>query len=172
MDHSSYSNSYIRRILKSVHTIAFVGASAKDIRPSYMAMMYMQQKGYRAIPVNPGLAGQLILGETVYASLSDIPEPVDMVDIFRNAEAAGPITDEALQLDPRPSVIWMQLGVRNQEAAARAEDAGLSVVMNRCPKMEYGKLSGEWSWFGAYSGRISSRRGSITGDRVQSLGIG
>ena len=171
MDHSSYDQLYIRRILNSVKTIAFVGASANQYRPSYMAMMYMQQKGYRAIPINPGLAGDQILGETVYASISDVPEPIDMVDIFRNAEAAGEITTEALKLDPLPKVIWMQLTIVNEQAAKQAEAAGLKVVMNRCPKMEYGKLCGEWGWMGANSGRITARKGTITGDRIQSLGI-
>ena len=127
MDHSSYNQLYIRRILNSVHTIAFVGASANQYRPSYMAMMYMQQKGYRGIPINPGLAGQTILGETVYGSISDVPDEIDMVDIFRNAEAAGAITDEALSLDTPPKVIWMQLTVINEDAAAKAEAAGLKV---------------------------------------------
>ena len=171
MDHSQYSQYYIRDILNAVKTIAIVGASERDIRPSYMAMKYMKQKGYRAIPINPGLAGKEILGEKVYASISDVEEPIDMVDIFRNAEAAGEITDEALALDPMPKVIWMQLTIVNEDAAERAEAAGLKVVMNRCPKMEYGKLCGEWGWMGANSGRITSRRGTITGDRIQSLGI-
>lgn len=171
MDHSSYNQLYIRQILNSVHTIAFVGASANQYRPSYMAMMYMQQKGYRVIPINPGLAGQKILGETVYASISDAPDQLDMVDIFRNAEAAGKITEEALAMPVPPKVIWMQLSVFNPEAAAKAEDAGMKVVMNRCPKMEYGKLCGEWGWMGANSGRITAKRGVLTKDRIQSLGI-
>lgn len=171
MDHSQYSQYYIRDILNAVNTIAIVGASANQYRPSYMAMMYMQQKGYRAIPINPGLAGKEILGERVYASISDVEEPLDMVDIFRNAEAAGQITDEALALSPQPKVIWMQLSVTNEDAARRAEAAGLKVVMNRCPKMEYGKLCGEWGWMGANSGRITARRGILRGDRIQSLGI-
>ncbi|MGI9374126.1 MAG: CoA-binding protein [Hyphomicrobiales bacterium] len=171
MDHSDYSEDYIRAILSTVHTIAFVGASAKEVRPSFMAQKYMQQKGYRVIPVNPGLAGQEILGEPVFSSLTDIDEPIDMVDIFRNSEAALAITREALQLTPLPRVIWMQLSVENVEAAKLAEDAGLKVVMNRCPKMEFGKLSGEWGWMGANSGRISAKRGLMTGERVQSLGI-
>ena len=154
-------------------TIALVGASANEVRPSYFVMKYLIDKGYEVIPVNPGLAGQQILGQTVYASLGDIPKPVDMVDIFRNSDAAGPITDEALALSPKPNVIWMQLSVRNDEAAARAEAAGLRVVMNRCPKMEYGKLSGEWAWVGGDSGIISSRRQSLhESGKVQSLGLG
>jgi predicted CoA-binding protein len=173
VNHDSYSSDYVRNILQSVKTIALVGASANEVRPSYFVMKYLIDKGYEVIPVNPGLAGQQILGQTVYASLGDIPKPVDMVDIFRNSDAAGPITDEALALSPKPNVIWMQLSVRNDEAAARAEAAGLQVVMNRCPKMEYGKLSGEWAWVGGDSGIISSRRQSLhESGKVQSLGLG
>jgi predicted CoA-binding protein len=136
-------------------------------------MKYLLDKGYDVIPVNPGLAGQTLLGQTVYATLKDIPRPVDMVDIFRNSEAAGPITDEALSLSPRPKVIWMQLSVRNDDAASRAEAAGVQVVMNRCPKMEYGKLSGEWAWVGGNSGVISSRKQTLhESGKLQSLGLG
>jgi predicted CoA-binding protein len=173
MTHDSYPSDYIRNILQSVKTIALVGASANEVRPSYFVMKYLIDKGYEVIPVNPGLAGQQILGQTVYASLRDIPRPVDMVDIFRNSDAAGPITDEALALSPKPRVIWMQLSVRNDEAAARAEAEGLQVIMNRCPKMEYGKLSGEWAWVGGDSGIISSRKQSLhESGKVQSLGLG
>lgn len=173
MNHENYSPDVIRNILQTVKTIALVGASANDVRPSYFVMKYLIDKGYDVIPVNPGLAGQQILGQTVYASLGDIPKPVDMVDIFRNADAAGPITDEALALSPKPRVIWMQLSVRNDEAAARAEAAGLQVIMNRCPKMEYGKLSGEWAWVGGDSGIISSRKQSLhESGKLQSLGLG
>jgi predicted CoA-binding protein len=173
VNHENYSPDVIRNILQTVKTIALVGASANDVRPSYFVMKYLIDKGYDVIPVNPGLAGQQILGQTVYASLGDIPKPVDMVDIFRNSDAAGPITDEALALSPKPKVIWMQLSVRNDEAAARAEAAGLQVVMNRCPKMEYGKLSGEWAWVGGDSGIISSRKQSLhESGKVQSLGLG
>jgi len=170
VNHDRYSEYYIRAILNEVHTIAMVGASANPVRPSYFAMMYLLQKEYDVIPVNPREAGNEILGKTVYEKLSDIPEKVDMVDIFRNAEAAGPLTDEAIEIGAK--VVWMQLGVRNDEAAERAEAAGLKVVMNRCPKMEYGKLSGEWSWLGCVSGIISSRRRELTGTRIQSLSIG
>lgn len=173
MNHENYSPDVIRNILQTVKTIALVGASANEVRPSYFVMKYLIDKGYDVIPVNPGLAGQQILGQTVYASLGDVPKPVDMVDIFRNSDAAGPITDEALALSPKPRVIWMQLSVRNDEAAARAEAAGLQVVMNRCPKMEYGKLSGEWAWVGGDSGIISSRKQSLhESGKVQSLGLG
>jgi uncharacterized protein len=173
MNHDSYEAAYIRGILQSVRTIALVGASNNPVRPSYFVLQYLLDKGYEVIPVNPGLAGQTLLGQKVYGKLADIPRPVDMVDIFRNSEAAGPITDEALALAPRPAVIWMQLAVRNDAAAARAEAAGLKVVMNRCPKMEYGKLSGEWAWVGGASGVISSRRPSLhESGKVQSLGLG
>lgn len=173
MNHDAYTSDYIRGILQSVKTVALVGASNNPVRPSYFVMKYLLDKGYEVIPVNPGLASQEILGRRVYAALRDIPQPVDMVDIFRNSEAAGPITDEALKLAPKPKVIWMQLSVRNDEAAARAEAAGLQVVMNRCPKMEYGKLSGEWAWVGGDSGLISSRKQSLhESGKIQSLGLG
>lgn len=145
MDHDSYSAGYIRAILQEVKTIALVGASANAARPSHFVMKYLIDKGYTVIPVNPGLAGKQLLGQTAYATVADIPVPIDMVDIFRNAGAVSAITDEALALPVKPKVIWMQLQLRNDGAAARAEAAGLKVVMNRCPKIEYGKLSGEWS---------------------------
>ncbi len=159
MDHSRYDDTYIRDILRASRTIAMVGASPNWVRPSYFAMKYLIGKGYRVIPVNPVAAGQEILGETVYAGLADTPGPFPMVDIFRNSEAAGAIVDEAIALkdDKGIEVIWMQLGVINPEAAARAEAAGLQVVMDRCPKIEYGRLSGELSWGGINSGIISSK---------------
>jgi uncharacterized protein len=173
MNHDTYPPDYIRNILKTVKSVALVGASNNEVRPSYFVMKYLLDKGYEVIPVNPGLAGSELLGQKVYASLKDIPKPVDMVDIFRNSEAAGPITDEALALSPKPKVIWMQLSVRNDAAAAKAEAAGLQVVMNRCPKMEYGKLSGEWAWVGGNSGMISSKKQTMhESGKVQSLGLG
>jgi uncharacterized protein len=173
MNHDNYPADYILGILKSVRTIALVGASSNPVRPSNLVMRYLLGKGYEVIPVNPGLAGQQLLGQTVYATLKDIPSPVDMVDIFRNSEAAGAITEAALALHPLPQIIWMQLGIRNDEAAARAEARGVKVVMNRCPKMEYGKHSGEWAWVGGNSGLISSRRQSLhASGKVQSLGLG
>jgi uncharacterized protein len=159
VDHDAYADDYILGILRRVRTIAMVGASPNWNRPSYFAMKYLQHKGYRVIPVNPAAAGQTILGEKAYASLRELPEPVDMVDIFRNSEAAGPITDEAIAIGAK--VVWMQLGVRNDAAARRAEAAGLAVVMNRCPKIEYGRLHGELSWSGINSGIISARRPRI-----------
>ena len=156
MDHQSYSDSYLRALLRETRVIAMVGASPHWNRPSYFAMKYLQAKGYRVIPVNPAVAGQEILGERVYAALADIPDTVDMVDIFRNSEAAGPIVDAAIAKGAR--IVWMQLGVRNDAAASRAEAAGLKVVMDRCPKIEFGRLSGALSWGGINSGTISSRR--------------
>lgn len=170
MNHDDYDNAYISGILKSVKTIAVVGASANDVRPSYFVMKYMIDKGYRVIPVNPGQAGKQILGQTAYARLSDIPEPIDMVDIFRASDAVPAIVDEALALDPKPKVIWMQLTVRHDEAAAGAEAAGLQVVMNRCPKIEYARLSGEIGWNGVNSGVISSRKPAMRAG-FQSYGL-
>jgi predicted CoA-binding protein len=158
MDHDSYPDAYIRRILNGVKNVAIVGASHKDVRPSYFVAKYLLDKGYQVFPINPGLAGKAILGRTTYASLADVPEPIDMVDIFRNSEAASAIVDEALALPVRPKVIWMQLSVRNDEAAAKAEAAGLEVVMDRCPKIEYGRLSGEIGWAGVNSRILSSRK--------------
>jgi predicted CoA-binding protein len=156
MNHDSYSDAYIRGILTRYRTIAMVGASPNTSRPSYFAMKYLKQKGFRVIPVNPGQSGKEILGEKVYASLADIKEKVDIVDIFRSSQAALGITKDAIKLGAK--VVWMQLGVRNDEAARLAEEAGLQVVMNRCPKIEYGRLSGELGWAGVNSRRLSSKR--------------
>ncbi|KGF68809.1 CoA-binding protein [Hoeflea sp. BAL378] len=158
MNHDQYDNSYISGILRSVKTIAVVGASANEVRPSFFVMKYMLAKGYRVIPVNPGQTGKQILGQTAYAKLADIPEPIDMVDIFRASDAVPAIVEETLALDPLPKVIWMQLTVRHDAAAARAEAAGIKVVMNRCPKIEYARLSGEIGWNGVNSGVLSSRK--------------
>lgn len=156
MNHDAYGDDYLRGILKSVRTVAMVGASPHWNRPSYFVMKYLQAKGYRVIPVNPGATGQEILGETTYAALRDVPVPYEMVDIFRNSEAAGPITDEAVACGAK--TVWMQIGVRNDAAAERAEAAGLTVVMNRCPKIEYSRLCGELGWSGVNTGIISSKR--------------
>ncbi len=172
MNHDSYPDSYIRGILSTVKTIAMVGISPKDNRPSYFAFKYLLERGYHMIPVNPGQAGKDILGQKVYAKLADIPEPVDMVDIFRASQFALPVVQEAIALKPRPQVIWMQLTVRNDEAAALAEQAGMKVVMNRCPKIEYGRLSSEISWMGVNSRVLSSKRAHALGKGVQRMGLG
>ncbi len=156
MNHDAYSDAYIRAILARYRTIAMVGASANTSRPSYFAMKYLKQKGFRVIPVNPGQEGKEIFGEKVYARLADIEEPIDIVDIFRSSDAAFAVTEDAIKVGAH--VVWMQLGVRDDAAAKLAEAAGLQVVMNRCPKIEYGRLSGELSWAGVNSRRVSSRR--------------
>jgi predicted CoA-binding protein len=165
MNHDVYSDVYIRDILVTYRTIAMVGASPNTSRPSYFAMKYLKAKGFRIIPVNPGQSGQEILGEKVYASLADLEEPVDIVDIFRNSEAALGITKEAIKMGAK--VVWMQLGVRNDEAAKLAEEAGLKVVMNRCPKIEYGRLSGELNWAGVNSRQLSAKRPMLGAKGVQ-----
>jgi O-acetylhomoserine (thiol)-lyase len=155
LDPIPYSDAQLRAILQRVKTIAMVGASSNWNRPSYFVMKYLQGKGYRVIPVNPGIAGQTLLGETAYASLRDIPEPVDMVDVFRPGRDAPAIVEDAIAIGAK--VVWMQLGIRNDEAAAAAEQAGIEVVMNRCPKIEFGRLGGELSWSGVNSGIIRNR---------------
>jgi len=156
----NYPDALIARILRSVKTIAMVGASGNSSRPSYFAMTYLLDKGFKIIPVNPGLAGKEILGQKVYGSLSDVPAPVDMVDIFRNSIAAGGVTDEAIANKERlgTTILWMQLGVINEEAAKRGEAAGFTVIMNRCPKIEYGRLSGEIGWYGVNRRTIDNRK--------------
>src|SRR3954449_5739729 len=158
MSHDLYPDDTIQRILKSVRTIAMDGASNNNARPSYFVLKYLMSRGYRLFPINPGLAGKVILGAPVYAKLADIPEPLDMVEIFRNSAAASGIVDEVLALERLPKVIWMQLGVRNDEAARRAEAKGIEVIMNRCPKIEYGRLSGEIGWTGVNSRILSARK--------------
>ena len=171
MNHDSYADGYIRGILNTVKTIAMVGISPKQNRPSYFAFKYLMERGYRMIPVNPGQAGGDILGQKVYAKLADIPEPVDMVDVFRSPQYAPGIVVEALALKPRPLVIWMQLGVRNDEAARLAEDNGLKVVMNRCPKIEYGRLSSEIAWMGVNTRTLSSQKAKLFGRGIQRMSL-
>jgi predicted CoA-binding protein len=161
MNHDSYPDDYIRGILNGVKVIAMVGASPNDVRPSYFAFKYLVQRGYDMIPVNPGHVGKSLLGRPFVASLRDIGRPLDMVDIFRSSDHIMPVVDEALTLSPPPKVIWMQLGARDDAAAAKAEAAGLKVVMNRCPKIEYGRLSSEISWMGVNSRTISAKRAPI-----------
>jgi uncharacterized protein len=169
MNHDSYPDTYIRGILSTVKSIAMVGASEKENRPSYFAFKYLLERGYNMIPVNPVRAGADLLGRRTYARLTDVPEAIDMVDIFRSARHALPIVQEALTLKPRPQVIWMQLGIRNDEAAALAEANGLKVVMSRCPKIEYGRLSSEIAWLGVNTRTISSKRANAGGIQRLSL---
>ena len=161
----SYPDTLIKTILRSVKTIAMVGASTNEIRPSYFAMMYLLNKGYTVIPVNPGAAGKVILGQTVYATLKDVPAPVDMVDVFREAKFAPQIAAEAVAEKDRLGVkiFWMQLGVVSAEAEKIAQDAGLTVIMDRCPKIEHGRFSGEMGWLGINRKVIDNRKPLLFG---------
>ena len=170
MNHDRYDDAYIGGILNSVKTIAIVGASANDVRPSFFVLKYLLNKGFDVYPVNPSQAGNEILGRKVHARLADIPVALDMVDIFRASDAVPAIVDEVLKLDPLPKVVWMQLTVRHDEAAARAEAAGIKVVMNRCPKIEYGRLSGEIGWNGVNSRVLSSKK-PLMRPGFQSFGV-
>ena len=164
-----YPDSLIRSILRTVKTIAMVGASGNDIRPSYFAMMYLLNKGYKVIPVNPSMVGKEILGQKVYASLKDVADagigPVDMVDIFREAQYAQDIARETIAEKDRlgVKVLWMQLGVISPEAEKLATDAGLTVIMNRCPKIEHGRFSGEIGWMGVNRKVIDNRKPLLFG---------
>lgn len=173
MNHDRYSDDYISGILSGVRSFAVVGASANPVRASYIVMQYLIAKGYEVKPVNPGLAGQTLLGRRVYASLADIEDGADCVDVFRNSDAALGVVREAIALKDKLGVkaVWMQLGVRNDIAAAEAEAAGLQVVMNRCPKIEYGRLSGEIGWFGINTGIVSSKLPRLSPSGIQSLSI-
>jgi uncharacterized protein len=170
MNHDRYEDGYILDILSKVRTVAIVGASANAVRPSYFVMKYLHSKGFDVIPVNPGHAGKEIGGLLTYGKLAEIDRAVDMVDIFRNSDAAAAVVDEALELEPLPKVIWMQLGVRNDAAAARAEARGVQVVMNRCPKIEYARLAGEIGWAGVSSGIVTSRKPEL-GSGFQRFGL-
>ncbi|WP_028034628.1 CoA-binding protein [Chelativorans sp. J32] len=170
MNHDSYENSYIADILNSVRSVAIVGASANDVRPSFFVTKYLLDKGYKVFPINPGQAGKQIAGAMTYASLADLPEPVDMVDIFRASSAVPGVTDQILAMDPLPKVVWMQLTVRDDTSAARLEEKGIKVVMNRCPKIEYGRLSREIAWNGVNSRVISSKK-PVLRQGFQSFGI-
>jgi len=158
MNHDSYSDGYIRSVLRDVKTIAMVGASANTVRPSYFVLKYLRERDYDVIPVNPGQAGKPILGTTFVATLADIKQPIDMVDLFRASDQVMAVVNEVFQLKPLPKYLWMQLGIRNDEAAAKLEAAGIRVVMNRCPKIEYGRLSSEIAWMGVNSRTLSSKR--------------
>jgi predicted CoA-binding protein len=156
LDDLAYDDTDLRRLFSAMRTVAMVGASPKWNRPSHFVMKYLQAKGFRVLPINPVNAGETFLGERVLATLAEVPVPIDVVDVFRNSEAAGPIADEAIRVGAK--VVWMQLTVRNDAAAARAAAAGLEVVMDRCMKIEYGRLFGELGWAGVNTGIISSKR--------------
>jgi uncharacterized protein len=172
IDDLQYPDADIRRILTTTKTIAMVGASDNPARPSYLVFKYLSERGFRVIPVNPGKAGQSFLGATFVSSLAEIAEPVDMVEIFRASEAAPGVVDEVLQMSPLPKVIWMQLGVRHDAAAAIAAAAGIEVIMNRCPKIEYGRLSGEIGWQGINSRVLSAKKPVMALKGVQKLQLG
>ena len=159
INHDSYSDRYIRDILRSVRNIAMVGASINWKRPSNFVMKYLIQKGYRVIPVNKNVAGEQIYNEPVYPVLSAVKETVDMVDMFRPAKEAPQLVEDAIKLGAK--VFWMQFELRNDKAAKIAEDAGMKVVMNRCPKIEYARLFGELGWNGFNTGVISVKRRRI-----------
>ena len=170
MKHDAYSDDDIAQLLSSIKTFAVIGASANPVRPSFIVMKYLLGKGYDVRPVNPGLAGQEVLGRAVHARLADVSGAIDCVDIFRNSDAAFEIVREAIAHKDRLGLkfVWMQLGVRNDQAASEAETAGLQVVMNRCPKIEFGRLSGEIGWAGVNSGIISNKRPVLAPLGVQS----
>ena len=166
----TYAPGHIADVLRSVRTIAVVGASANPQRPSSFVIADLSKKGYDVVPINPGRAGGSIMGLPAFGTLGDVPRPIDMVDVFRRPDAVPAILDEALALAPRPRVLWLQLGVINEEAAARARAEGMIVIQDRCPKIEYGRLSGESGRMGIASGVISARR-RVPGPRMQSLGV-
>ncbi|TMV13005.1 CoA-binding protein [Arenibacterium halophilum] len=153
----SYSDDLLRTVLKRARRIAVVGVSANPVRPSYFVARYLSLKGFQVIPVNPGHAGETLFGARVVGSLAEIEGKVDMVDIFRRSEAVPPIVDEALELFPELQTIWMQIGVEHAEAAAKAEARGVTVIMNRCPKIEYQRLFGELRMGGFATGIVSSK---------------
>jgi predicted CoA-binding protein len=172
MNHDKYDDSYIRGIMNSVKSVAIVGASPKDNRPSHFVVKYLNERGYKVFPINPGQGDGDIAGIKAYAKLADVPEPIDMIDVFRSSDAVPGVLDEALKLPTMPKVFWMQLGVRHDESAARAEAAGMKVVMDRCPKIEYGRLSGEINWAGVNTRKLSSKRPKRLEGGVQRLSIG
>ncbi len=153
----SYSDVFLRNLLNDVKTVAVVGISSNPVRPSYFVARYLGLKGYRVIPINPGLAGQELFGEAVYPDLASVSDEVDMVDIFRRSEAVPPIVEESLERWPNLKAVWMQIGVENAEGRAMAEARGVQVVENRCPKIEYQRLFGELRMGGFNTGIISSK---------------
>ncbi len=170
MNHDSYDDAYISGILNTVKSVAIVGASANEVRPSFFVTKYLIDKGYTVFPVNPGQAGKEIAGRPVAATLADLAEPVDMVDVFRPSSAIPGLADEILAMETLPKVVWMQLTVRDDASATRLEEKGIQVVMDRCPKIEYARLSREIGWNGVNSRVISSKK-PIMRKGFQSFGI-
>ncbi|WP_299939188.1 CoA-binding protein [uncultured Nitratireductor sp.] len=170
MNHDSYDDAYISGILNTVKSVAIVGASANEVRPSFFVTKYLIDKGYTVFPVNPGQAGKEIAGHPVAATLADLAEPVDMVDVFRPSSAIPGLTEEILAMETLPKVVWMQLTVRDDASAKRLEEKGIQVVMDRCPKIEYARLSREIGWNGVNSRVISSKK-PIMRKGFQSFGI-
>ncbi|WP_367714970.1 CoA-binding protein [Nitratireductor sp. GISD-1A_MAKvit] len=170
MNHDRYDEAYISGILNTVKSVAIVGASANEVRPSFFVTKYLVDKGYTVFPVNPGHAGKEIAGRPVVARLADLPEPVDMVDVFRPSSAIPGVVDEVLAMQPLPGVVWMQLTVRDDAAAKKLEAHGIKVVMDRCPKIEYARLSREIGWNGVNSRVISSKK-PVMRKGFQSFGI-
>jgi len=171
MNHDRYDDAYIRDILSRCRTIAVVGASPNPARPSFFVTKYLSERGFEVYPINPGQVGKEIAGRPFYGRLADVPVPIDMVDVFRAPAFVPAVLDEVLALAPLPKVLWLQLGVRHDESAARAEAAGIQVVMDRCPKIEYGRLSGEIGWTGVNSRTMSSKRPQRLGSGVQRLSL-
>ena len=170
-DHDNYSDAYIRDILTSVKSVAMIGASANKVRPSYFVSSYLIAKGYDVYPVNPGQAGKEIAGAMTYSSLADLPEPVDMIDVFRGNDALPGIVSEIMAMPQLPKVVWLQLGIRDDAIAAALEMAGIQVIQNRCPKIEYGRHCGEIAWVG-YNRRIISAKKPILKKGYQHYSIG
>lgn len=170
--HEHYDDDHIRKIMDTVKTVAIVGASWREDRPSMFVTKYLADRGYRVYPINPGHAGKEINGNKIYAHLSDVPEPIDMVDVFRASDAIPKVLEEVLALSPLPKVFWMQLGIRNDAAAEKAEAAGMTVIMDRCPKIEYGRLSREIGWVGVNTRTLSSKRPKLREGGVQKLRLG
>lgn len=161
-NHDHYTDAHMRGILKSVKSIAIIGASANQVRPSFFVAKYMAAKDYDLFPINPGQAGKEIAGATTYASLADLPQQVDMVDVFRKAEALPGIVTEIMQMPELPKVVWLQLGIRDDAIAQALEMAGITVIQNRCPKIEYARLCGEIGWTGFNRRTISSKKPKLS----------
>lgn len=170
-DHDTYLDAHIRSVLQSVKSVAIIGASANKVRPSYFVATYLQDKHYEIFPINPGHAGNTISDAMTYASLADLPKPVDMVDIFRRNEELPRIASEIMKMPVLPKVVWMQLTIRDDAIAQALEMAGITVIMNRCPKIEYARLCGEINWVGYNRRTISARKPKLAGG-YQHFGLG